>query len=446
MEKVSWELLLDISQMNSIETLYQHFLKYPQISTDSRNIKPNSIFFALKGDNFNGNIFAEQSLNSGAAIAVIDDANQKKDERYIVVKDTLKALQELANYHRKQLKIPVIGITGTNGKTTTKELTKIVLSKKYKTLATQGNLNNHIGVPLTILSITNDIEIAVIEMGANHIGEIKELCEIAEPTHGIITNIGKAHLEGFGSFEGVIKAKTELYQYLQYHNLSVFINNDNAILTEHATELAQHKYGTKNNANYIGEIVASDLFLQVKWHLQNSEDKYLVNSKLIGAYNFENVMAAITIGSYFKIAPHLISVAIEEYTPSNNRSQVIKTSHNTLLMDAYNANPSSMKAAITNFYSMKAENKVVILGDMMELGNDSAQEHQQVLDLLMGYQFHYVILIGNHFKKLSLPNFVLSFENIQMASVELKKNPLKNSTILVKGSRKVQLEKLIEVL
>ncbi len=432
--------------MNSIETLYQLYLKYPNISTDTRNIKADSIFFALKGDHFNGNLFAEQSLNKGAAIAVIDDDKQKKDERYILVEDTLKALQELAAYHRKQLKIPVIGITGTNGKTTTKELIRTVLNKKYKTLATQGNLNNHIGVPLTILSITNDIEMAVIEMGANHVGEIKELCEIAQPTYGIITNIGKAHLEGFGSFEGVIKAKTELYQYLQSRHHSIFINNDNPLLKNHAATLEQYCYGTTSDSNCIGSIIASDPFLQVKWHLKDVTENYSANSKLVGAYNFENVMAAIAIGSYFKIEPGLISDAIEEYIPSNNRSQVITTSTNTLLMDAYNANPSSMKAAISNFHSMKVENKVVILGDMMELGKNSEIEHQQILDLLMGYQFHYVILIGSNFKQLTLPNFVLSFTDTQKAIDALKQNPIKNSTVLIKGSRKVALEKVVEVL
>ena len=432
--------------MDSIETLYQLYLKYPLISTDSRNIKSNSIFFALKGDNFNGNIFAEQALNKGAAIVVIDDVNYKKDERYIVVENTLTALQELAKYHRKQLTITVIGITGTNGKTTTKELIKAVLSKKYKTLATQGNLNNHIGVPLTILSITNDIEIAVIEMGANHIGEIKKLCEIAQPTHGIITNIGKAHLEGFKSFEGVIKAKTELYQYLQSHHHFAFINNDNAILIEHSKQLEQYSYGTKDDSNCIGEIVASDLFLQVKWHLQNSTETYTVNSKLVGSYNFENVMTAIAVGTYFNIEARKICSAIEEYAPSNNRSQVIKTQNNTLLMDAYNANPSSMKAAITNFYSMKDDNKVIILGDMMELGKDSEIEHQQVIDLLLSYQFKSVILIGNNFKQLSLPNFILSFPDTHRAIEEFKLHPIKNSTVLVKGSRKIALEKLVEVL
>jgi UDP-N-acetylmuramoyl-tripeptide--D-alanyl-D-alanine ligase len=431
--------------MNTIKELYDLFKKYPFISTDSRNIKANSIFFALKGDNFNGNLYAEQSITKGAAIAIIDDITLKKDERYVVVEDTLRALQELASYHRKQLKIPVIGITGTNGKTTTKELTKAVLSKKFKTYATQGNLNNHIGVPLTLLSITKNIEIAVIEMGANHVGEIKELCEIAQPNHGLITNIGKAHLEGFGSYEGVIQAKTELYHYLQEQKGNIFVNADNSLLMEHASITKKYTYGTKNESNCVGEILSSDPFLKVKWR-KSISDAFTINSNLVGSYNFENVMAAIAIGSYFKIEAKLISDAIEEYVPTNNRSQVIKTLQNTLLMDAYNANPSSMKAAISNFASMKVENKVVILGDMMELGNDSEKEHQHVLDLLMSFQFPYVILIGNYFKQLTLPKFVLNFADTQIAMEELKKHSIKNSTILVKGSRKVQLEKLVEVL
>lgn len=432
--------------MTLTETLYPLFKKHPAISTDSRNIKPNSIFFALKGDNFNGNLFAEQSLNNGAAIAVISDASLKKDERYIVVEDTLKALQELAKYHRQQLKIPVIGITGSNGKTTTKELLKTVLTKKYKTYATQGNLNNHIGVPLTILAITADIEMAIIEMGANHVGEIKELSEIAQPTHGIITNIGKAHLEGFGGYEGVIKAKTELYQYIKQKRGSIFINADNPLLVEHAIGIMQYNYGTKPNSDCIGEVVSSDPFLSVRWYLKNGDDRYQANSQLVGSYNFENVMAAIAVGNYFKVDTASINSAIHSYAPSNNRSQVIKTAKNTIIMDAYNANPSSMKAAITNFASMKASNKVVILGDMMELGEETQKEHQQVLDLLMSFQFPYVILIGSYFKQLSLPNFVLHFTDTSKALEELKKHSVSNSTVMVKGSRKVQLEKLVEVL
>lgn len=438
--------LLQNYNMSNIETLYKLYIKYPAISTDSRNVKPNSIFFALKGENFNGNVYAEQAIDKGAAIAVIDDNHFKKDERYIVVEDTLKVLQELAQHHRTQLKIPVIGITGTNGKTTTKELINAVLNKKYKTFATQGNFNNHIGVPLTMLSLTHDIEMAVIEMGANHIGEIADLCNIAQPTHGIITNIGIAHLEGFGSFEGIVKTKTELYKYLHQHNGILFVNKNNSLLMEHATALHQYSYGTKNDCNCVGEIISGDPFLQVEWHAQDSDMKCKISTHLVGSYNFENVMSAIAIGSYFKIEPHLINAAIEEYIPSNNRSQVIKTAHNTVLLDAYNANPSSMKAAISNFASMKVENKVIILGEMMELGNYSEKEHQQVLDLLMSYQFPYVILVGNNFGTLSLPNFVLKYADTAQLLNELKKHPIHQSTILIKGSRKVQLEKLLEVL
>jgi UDP-N-acetylmuramoyl-tripeptide--D-alanyl-D-alanine ligase len=432
--------------MKTIESLYHIFKQYPLVSTDSRDIKPSSIFFSLKGEHFNGNLFAEQSLNNGAAIAVIDDSQFKKDERYIVVADTLKALQLLSQYHRKHLNIPVIGITGTNGKTTTKELLKAVLSRKYKTHATQGNLNNHIGVPLTILSLTKEIEMAVVEMGANHIGEIKELCEIARPTHGIITNIGKAHLEGFGSYEGVIRTKTELYQYLQQNKGGIIVNYDNGLLMEYASASLKYTYGTKIESDCIGELLSCDPFLNLKWRLKESAKFNQIQTQLVGRYNFENVMSAIAVGNYFNVDAASINAAVQEYVPTNNRSQVIKTSTNTLLMDAYNANPSSMKAAITNFASMKVNNKVVILGDMMELGNDSEKEHQQVLDLLMSFQFPYVILVGNYFKKLSLPNFVLNYSDTEKAMQVIKNNPVKNSTVLIKGSRKLQLEKLLEVL
>lgn len=404
---------------NNINQLYPIYLKHQSVCIDSRNAKKNSIFLALKGVNFDGNEFAKEALDSGCAYAIIDNNKYKKDERFILVENGLETLQNLAQHHRKQFNIPFIGITGTNGKTTTKELIKDVLSKKYKTCATQGNLNNHIGVPLSVLSITRDIEIAIIEMGANHIGEISALCKIAQPSHGLITNIGKAHLEGFGSFEGVITAKKELYGYLKQNKGIVFVNSDNALLMELSN--------TQNRATY-------------------KTSKKTINTHLIGKHNLENILAAMCIGHYFGVKESDIEQAIENYQPTNNRSQIIKTKKNTVLLDAYNANPTNMEAVINHVSQMQAENKVVILGDMLELGSYSLQEHQAVIELLKKRNFNQVILVGDNFSKVKNNINCKHFADTAAASNWLKHQNIKDAFILIKGSRGIELEKLMEVL
>ena len=405
--------------LNNIDHLYSIFLKHQSICIDSRNIKKNAIFFALKGDNFDGNKYAQEAIDKGCICAVIDEYKHEENGKFLLVDDVLETLQYLAQHHRKQLSIPIIGITGTNGKTTTKELIKDVLNKKYKTYATQGNLNNHIGVPLSVLSITRDIEIGIIEMGANHIGEILALCKIAQPNHGLITNIGKAHLEGFGSFEGVITAKKELYNYLKQNNGIAFVNSDNPLLMELSNSQKRVTYKTQKEA---------------------------IKTRLIGKHNLENIMAAMCVGHYFEVKKTDIEQAIENYQPVNNRSQIIKTKKNTVLLDAYNANPMNMEAVINHFSQMKAENKVVILGDMLELGSFSLQEHQAVTELLKKQNFNRVILVGDHFSKVKNNINCKHFADVGIASNWLKQQNIKDAFILIKGSRGIELEKLMEVL
>ncbi|HND75536.1 MAG TPA: UDP-N-acetylmuramoyl-tripeptide--D-alanyl-D-alanine ligase, partial [Saprospiraceae bacterium] len=373
----------------SIQELYSVFVKHPKVSTDTRKITPNSLFFALKGDSFDGNQFAETALNLGASYAVIDDEKKYHGDKYILVEDVLTCLQQLATYHRKQLKSIIIAITGSNGKTTTKELIKKVLEKKYRTLATQGNLNNHIGVPLTLLSITPEIELAIVEMGANHVGEIAMLCNIAQPDYGMITNIGKAHIGEFGSFENIIKAKTELYAYIKSNGKKIFVNAEDALLMKHARDIDQITYGTRSNAYCRSELVEVNPFLKIVYENQP------IQSKLIGTYNFDNITLAICIGKYFGIGIADIKNAIEEYVPSNNRSQIVKTKSNEIVLDAYNANPSSMMVAIQNFYQMKGDDKWLILGDMLELGQYEVEEHKSIIKLIESKKFKHVILVGN---------------------------------------------------
>lgn len=349
-----------------IEALYNIYKQYPLISTDTRNIKEESIFFALKGASFDGNTFADQALRSGARYVVVDDPMLKKDESYILVDDVLVALQRLAEYHRDQLHIPIIGITGTNGKTTSKELLYAVLSQRYKAFATQGNLNNHIGVPLSILSISKDIEIAIIEMGANHQGEISFLSKIAKPTHGLITNVGKAHLEGFGSFEGVKRAKGELYDYLQDHHGILFLQGDNIHLVEmakkrHIDTIVRYGFGAENNV--IGKLLIANPYLAITWKERNNSATYEVSTNLTGSYNTENFLAAIAVGLHFDVDPIAINTGITGYIPKNNRSQITKTDRNTVVADFYNANASSMAAALDNMKVLTAEHKVMVLGD-----------------------------------------------------------------------------------
>jgi UDP-N-acetylmuramoyl-tripeptide--D-alanyl-D-alanine ligase len=428
----------------TIEQLYKIFGNYPVITTDSRNIPLNSIFFALKGENFNGNKFADDALNKGAAYAVIDEPEYAAGNRFIVVEDVLNCLQQLARHHRDQLKLPILAITGTNGKTTTKELIAAVLAKKFKVNFTQGNLNNHIGVPLTLLSMTNDTEFGVVEMGANHPGEIKTLCEIANPDFGIITNIGKAHLEGFGSFEGVIKTKSELYDFLRQKGEKCFLNADNPLLVKQAAKLDQISYGKSTDYYMAGEVASTDNYLVVK-ALFPKGWLYL-KSKLVGDYNFENVLAAACVGKYFEIDPIEIQNALAEYTPANNRSQLITKAKNTIIMDAYNANPTSMLAALNNFANIKHEQKCVILGDMLELGEVSEEEHQKIVDFIDQQSFAETFLVGKQFINTNSSKEKKKFENVELLSNYLKTQPIENKLVLIKGSRGIHLEKILELL
>ncbi|MGQ0829831.1 MAG: UDP-N-acetylmuramoyl-tripeptide--D-alanyl-D-alanine ligase [Bacteroidota bacterium] len=431
-----------------IQELYNHFLKNPLVCTDTREIQAGSIFFALKGSNFNANQFAEKAIQAGCSLAVIDEKEFKKDERYFLVDDVLIALQQLANHHRKQLSIPVIAITGTNGKTTSKELLNAVLSEKYKVLATKGNLNNHIGVPLTLLNIKKDHEIAIIEMGANHQGEIAILCSIAEPEFGMITNIGKAHLEGFGGLEGVIKAKSELYHFIKQKKGKLFVNADNELLKKLSEGINRVTFGTSAEMNFIGKFIESNPFVKLKCSVKTDslDKKPTISTQLVGKYNFENILAAACIGNYFGVSDDHVKRGLEKYVSSNNRSQVMKTKNNLLLLDAYNANPSSMTAAIENFAQMDQQNKMVILGDMLELGDDSAKEHAAIVNLLKQKNINTVLLIGNHFAEAGKIINAKTFSNSEEVLQYLKQHPVKNTTILIKGSRGIKLEKVIEVL
>ncbi len=427
-----------------IASLHAIFRDYPTVTTDSRNIPENSIFFALKGENFNGNTFAGEALIKGAAYAVIDEPEFATSERMILVDDVLISLQQLAQYHRNQLGLTILAITGTNGKTTTKELITAVLSKKFRVNSTKGNLNNHIGVPLTILSMDEQTEFGVVEMGANHLGEIKVLCDIANPDFGIITNIGKAHLEGFGSFEGVIKTKSELYNFIRNKGGKCFMNADNPLLVQQAMDIEQISYGKSTTCFMAGELASTDNYLVVK-ALFPKGWLYL-KSKLVGDYNFENLLAAACIGKYFEVYPLLIQDAIAEYTPSNNRSQLIQKTQNTIIMDAYNANPTSMMAALTNFAGIRHENKCVILGDMLELGDSSAEEHQKITDFIEEQTFSEVFLVGPLFKNTTDRTQKKKFDQVELLSNYLKTQPIENKLILIKGSRGIHLEKILELL
>jgi len=424
-----------------IEQLHRLFEQHPHISTDTRKIIPNSIFFALKGANFNGNQFAVQALKSGAAYAVIDEVPAEKNERLIEVKDSLKCLQQLAAFHRKKLGTPILAITGTNGKTTTKELTAAVLSMKYKLCFTQGNLNNHIGVPLTLLQMDSSTEMAVIEMGANHPGEIDALCQIAAPDFGLITNVGKAHLEGFGSFEGVVQTKTELYRFLKTKNGKCFVNAGDPVLNDQAKELDHISYGKSGDIFMQGEPASTDYFVVAK--VLFPKGWLYLKSKLIGSYNFDNILAAACIGHYFQVDPLLIQKAIENYTPSNNRSQLIETGANKIIMDAYNANPTSMMASLHNFISIRHPQKVLILGDMLELGQESESEHQKIVDFISENEFEQVFLVGKNFSKTSDRQKTKKFDNAELLTDYLTKQPLENKLILIKGSRGISLEKTL---
>ena len=430
--------------MSDLGKIYPRFLTATGISTDSRKIEEGCVFFALKGENFNGNKYAADAIRQGASFAIIDEKEYESSDQTILVDNVLLCLQQLALYHRRQLGIPILGITGTNGKTTTKELIAAVLAKKFKVSFTQGNLNNHIGVPLTLLRMNGKTEFGVVEMGANHPGEIADLCQIADPDYGIITNIGKAHLEGFGSFEGVIKTKSELYEYLHAKNGTVFYNNDNKLLEKIGADLRHRiSYGTCE-ADFKGEPVQSPPYIHVKANF--AKGVLYLNSRLIGDYNFENIMAAACIGNYFEVDPLKIQEAIKEYIPSNNRSQLIQKNNLNIVMDAYNANPTSMRAAILSFTSNVQDEKFMILGDMLELGEYAQQEHRNILELIHEKGFKNVLLVGKQFMAIKNDFHYSAFENVGELCSYLQENPIKNGTLLIKGSRGIQLEKALQYL
>lgn len=423
----------------NLQELYRLYLQYPSVQTDTRKIKANDLFFALKGPNFNGNAFAQQALEKGAAYAIIDEQAFYKDERTIVVTNVLETLQQLALAHRKTFKIPFIGITGSNGKTTTKELLHAVLSTQFKTHTTKGNLNNHIGVPLTILSIAPDAEMAIIEMGANHLKEIASYCTMALPTHGLITNCGKAHLEGFGSEEGIRKGKGELFDFLRAHNGTAFIMQDYAYLQEMSRGIKNIiTYGTEA-ADITGNIQSVDPYLTVGF--QKGFEGF-IHTALVGGYNLPNVLAAVAVGKHFGVADENIKRALETYQPSNSRSQLVAKGSHKIIVDAYNANPSSMKVAIDNFAQTTENNKILVLGAMAELGATSVQEHQELVDQIGRYNWKAVLLVGGDFAKLQHP--YLQFSSAAEAGAWLQSQSLANAYFLIKGSRSMQMEGVLQ--
>lgn len=428
-----------------METLYSYFLDSTGVSIDSRNIHKDCFFVAIKGPTFNGNTFARQAIETGAKYAIVDEKEfEHPDENIFYVDNGLKFLQRLANQHRKQFDIPVIGITGSNGKTSTKELIAAVLSEKYNVLSTKGNLNNHIGVPLTLLQLTREHEIAVVEMGANHFGDIKELCDIAEPTHGIITNVGKAHLEGFKNFEGVLKTKRELYEAVEKAEGLIMYNADDSVLKEHLpVNTLLMSYGTKN-AEITGKLERLTPFVELSW----SKPEYvspLLKTHLVGQYNFYNFLAAIAFGSLFDVEADKINHAIETYEPTNKRSQVVKTQKNTLILDCYNANPTSMRSALESFAQIEHQDKYFIIGDMLELGDESYSEHRAIIDLIDELSLKGII-VGKEFSYFQSENVEQDFNSTNELVEFLKANPIKDKLILLKGSRGIGLEVLEEYL
>lgn len=419
--------------------LYDLYLQNPSVQTDTRKLKPGDIYFALKGPSYNGNQFARQALDAGAAYAVVDEPVNFSDERIITTEDVLHTLQQLAKYHREQFDIPFIAITGSNGKTTTKELVHEVLSTTYTTYTTKGNLNNHIGIPLTILSVAMDAEMAVIEMGANHQKEIESYCAYTLPTHGIITNCGKAHLEGFGGIEGVRKGKGELYDYIRANDGMIFLMKDYDYLLQMSKGISRiTTYGTAG-ADIVGIADSNKEMLEVNM-LQGTAIKK-IQTHLVGEYNLSNVLVAVAVGKFFNVADEKIKSALENYIPSNSRSQLVEIGSNKIILDAYNANPTSMKAAIENIAKMHGD-KVLMLGGMMEMGEDSLKEHQALIDLINTYQWKEVVLVGGDFNKVNNP--YTTFANSTEAGKWLKEKQFANTTILVKGSRSMQMEKVLE--
>lgn len=439
-----------------IEQLYQCFLKCTGITTDTRSCTPGTMFFALKGERFDGNAYARQALKAGCSYAVIDDASvvDPHDNRLLLVDNTLQALQQLARHHRRTLATPVIGITGSNGKTTTKELLAAVLTRRFNTLFTQGNLNNSIGVPLTVLRLTHNHELAVVEMGASHPGDIRELVEIAEPDYGIITNVGRAHLEGFGSFEDVIHTKGELYDWLRTKDdAHIFLHADDPCLCAIVQGLTTTRYGSESeDVDIRGKVVSCNPFLVFSWQENGMNDIHIVTTNLVGRYNFENALCAVVVGRYFGMDADTINAALADYQPTNSRSQLIHTEHNTLIMDAYNANPTSMQVAIDNFRCMDAPHKLVILGDMKELGETSDDEHRAIVELLAGCDFDAVWLVGDTFRR-NVEAFLASsakneikyrtFTSAEDVITSLTETPISNATVLVKGSNSMHLSTLV---
>lgn len=427
--------------MSTIEKIYELYKKAYTVTTDSRTITPGCVFVALKGEHFDGNDFALKVAEEGIAACVIADRQDlPKRDGLFVVEDSLKALQELAKLHREKLGLPVIGITGTNGKTTTKELVSAVLAKKYNIVFTQGNFNNQLGVPLTLLRIKPGTELAVVEMGASHPGDIDELTNLGEPNFGIITNIGRAHLRDFGGYEGVIKTKNEMYQYIATHKGLLFVNKDDELLMELACNIDKVTYGTRNDADTQGRMLSANPYLSVEWN------GHKIDTQLVGDYNFENVMAAICIGTYFKVAANDMVEALSSYCPTNNRSQVVETGKNRVIMDAYNANPTSMSHAIKNFRNICKNDNMLILGDMRELGEESEQEHMNILELLKELRFENVYLVGEEFSRVSENSGFSTFNDVEALIQHLASHPVSGKDILVKGSNSVHLNKTIDSL
>jgi UDP-N-acetylmuramoyl-tripeptide--D-alanyl-D-alanine ligase len=425
-----------------MENLFQLFYLSSGVSTDTRKIKKDSLYIALKGENFDGNTFAEKAIELGAKYAIVDNKSFANESTIFYVQDSLIFLQKLSYFHRRKFDIPFIGITGSNGKTTSKELINVVLSRKYNVLCTAGNLNNHIGVPLTLLNLSKEHQIAIIEMGANKPKDIEELCLIAEPNFGIITNVGKAHLQGFLSFEGVIETKSELYSFIKNNQGKIVINGDDEILNNKANSFQLEKitYGTLEENKIIGELIQLNPFVELKWKSADYSSP-IIQTNLVGKYNFLNFLAAITFGTIFKVENEKINEAISNYVPTNNRSQVQKTKENTLIIDCYNANPSSMRLALESFKEINHPNKLAILGDMFELGLESELEHKKIIDYCVENEIQF-LTVGSFFKKQNSDGFADTSETIE----HIKSKKLSNNLILLKGSRGIALEKIIEFL
>ncbi|HAJ99064.1 MAG TPA: UDP-N-acetylmuramoyl-tripeptide--D-alanyl-D-alanine ligase [Bacteroidales bacterium] len=442
-----------MTEIHVLHHLHQLISKGFAVCTDSRQAGTGSIFFALKGDRFNGNLFALNALENGCEAVVVDEPVGQNNSKIIQVDSVLQTLQMLGLHHRQQFSIPVIGLTGSNGKTTTKELIHKVLSSSFNTLATQGNLNNHIGVPLTLLRLNTQHEIAIVEMGANHVGEIALLSQLAQPTHGLITNIGKAHLEGFGSVENILLGKTELYRHIQSKQGTLFVNGNNEKLMTQSEDISRVLFGTADHNHLTAILIDERPMLKIAFSVRKSFGKAEVgnagicSTQLVGAYNFENVLAALTIGLFFGVAPHAAAQAIESYQPANSRSQIVENGKNTILLDAYNANPTSMAAALQNFAGFGKTPRAALLGDMLELGIASREEHQQIANLAQKLDFDLTILVGKEFSHIAIPsgNFQ-KFDSVEQARDWLKQNPLLGYHVLVKGSRGIKMEKSLDVL